>query len=352
MTPLRVPRAWAEVTPEWMTSALSSSFPGVVVSRVELSDEDVGTTSRSVASLAYGAGSGPSTVFLKAQGSWHHRLVLAAIGGVRPEAWLLGSGEDLLVERPVCYAAVVDDRRLDTILVLEDVVARGAVPGIVTSPLSVAEVGDGLDGLARLHARYWDRPLPAALRFLRPWRLKSGWAPIALVGSRLGVRRLRGQGAFDLLPRSLTPRRLVRAFAASSAASMTGPQTVLHGDAHVGNTYSLSGERVGFYDWQLVRTGSWAHDVGYFIGSALTVEDRRSSERDLLARYLDGLGPVAPPFDEAWTRYRGTPGYGLNIFLQTLALGGGYQTDPVSLACIERFGAAFEDLDSWAILGA
>jgi hypothetical protein len=43
MTPLVVPRRWEDVTPEWMTAALSRHHPDAVVGGVELVLHDDGT---------------------------------------------------------------------------------------------------------------------------------------------------------------------------------------------------------------------------------------------------------------------------------------------------------------------
>jgi len=65
--------------------------------------------------------------------------------------------------------------------------------------------------------------------------------------------------------------------------------------------------RPSFVDWQLVQRGPWYLDVGYHIASALTIEDRRRSERDLVAHYLDRLaagGVEVPPWNDAWLGVR------------------------------------------------
>lgn len=90
--------------------------------------------------------------------------------------------------------------------------------------------------------------------------------------------------------------------------------------------------------------------MGYFLGSALTVQDRRDHERELLKGYLAELGRVAPSFDEAWPRYRQIPAYGRLIWLNTIGYGG-YQSDEICLATIERFGRAFDDLDTATAVG-
>jgi hypothetical protein len=326
---LAAPRSWDQISPAWMTKALSPRYPGVVVDRVELDDIDRGTTSRTRAALHYLAGTGPATVWVKAQGSLDHRLLLASLGGVRPEAWLYASGERLPLDIPEAYATAVDSKRLNTILVMEDIVTRGGRPNIATAPLTIAQAGDGLEGLARLHAKYRDRQLPSTLRFLRPWKMNVGWCALAGIGLR-GLHRMRRDGSDRILPPAFRYRSVVD-FARYAKTTRTGPQTVLHGDAHVGNCYSLPNNTIGFYDWQMVRTGSWAHDVGYFMVSALTVDDRRNADKELLLRYLDALGAAgakAPSLEDAWTRFRSTPVYGLHLWLQTLAVSS-YQSDEV-----------------------
>jgi hypothetical protein len=350
---LHVPRSWEGVTPGWMTRALSKSFPGAVVDRVDLGEIDVGTTSRAIATLSYSSGAGPESVFIKAQGSVDHRLVLASLFSLRKESWLFASGEELPLEVPAAYAVGVLSRRLDCVLVMEDVTARGGVPNISTDPLNAAQVRDGLVGLARLHARHWDEPLPAELQFIRPWRVSPAWAGFFGGGITSGVLRLRRSGDAGLLPQGLdSAAKAVRGFAKWARAARHGPQVLLHGDAHVGNTYALRGDRIGWYDWQLTRRGSWAHDVGYFMVSALSVDDRRTHERELLHAYVDKVNaerPWALTLEQAWAAYSATPPYGLGIFLQTLGLGG-YQSDEVSRVCIERFGRAGQDLGSAAAL--
>src|SRR4030095_9936501 len=116
------------------------------------------------------------------------------------------------------------------------------------------------------------------------------------------------------------------------------PWTLLHGDPHPGNTYTLPGKVTGFYDWQLVRSGNWSHDVGYFLISSLAIHDRQAYERDLLHDYLDTLasqGVTVTGFAEAWALYRRTPVFGLGTWLHTLS-GGGFQPVEVCLATIER----------------
>jgi Ser/Thr protein kinase RdoA (MazF antagonist) len=287
-------------------------------------------------------------VFVKIHGRAMHRWALVALGALTTEARLADSGAAMPLDRPVPYAAAIDRSRLRTVVVMDDITLLGGRPNAATAPLSVEEVHGGLAGLASLHAAYWDRPLPASLRFLRPWRLDRQWAPVSGANLWRGFRRLRQIDDGGTLPAGLSVGLLERQFRRGATLASTAPLTVLHGDPHPGNTYMLPGRRTGFYDWQLARTGHWSHDVGYFIVSSLEVEDRRSHERELLAGYVDALrstGIDGPQPEHAWERYRATPAFGLGTWMHTLSAGS-FQPIDVCLATIRRFGAAYDDLET------
>ena len=351
---LPVPRSLADLTPSWVTAALAGRCAGAVVGAIDVGAVAEGTNRSARVQLSYAEGAGPSSIFVKGQGRLLHRLALAALGAVATEARLADAGVRLPLEHPVPYAAGVDPTRLATIVVTDDVTILGGRPNGATVALDLAEARAGLEGLARLHAAYWDRPLPPPLRFLRPWRLDRRWAPLSAASLRRGLGRLE-----DLEPsgpgrRPFDTRSLEREFRRSATLAATGPQTVLHGDPHPGNTYSLPGHRTGFYDWQLVRTGNWSHDIGYFLVSALDVGARRTHDRDLLLGYLDALrhaGVDAPGYQEAWARYRATPAFGLGSWLHTLSVGS-FQAVDVCLTTLRRFAAAYEDLETHRALVA
>ena len=92
---------------------------------------------------------------------------------------------------------------------------------------------------------------------------------------------------------------------------------------------------------QLVQRGGWYLDVGYHIASALTVEDRRHAERDLVRHYLDRLaagGVDAPPWDDAWLGLRRGILHGFYLWGITL------KVDPaITTVLLERPGTAAAD---------
>jgi hypothetical protein len=328
-----------------MTDALAPHFPGAVVSGVSIGDVANGTNRRARVRLRYQSGRGPESVFVKREGRVLNRLALSALGALESEARLFDSGVQLPLEHATPYAAGVDRRRLSTVVVMEDITLRSGHPNVATVALTAAQVQSGLRGLARLHAAYWDRPLPETLRFLRPWQLSPAWAPLSLASLARGLRLLRAGRHARALPPLASAATLERGFRRWATIAVTGPQTVLHGDPHPGNTFALADEVTGFYDWQLIRTGNWSHDVGYFVVASLDMADRRAHERSLLGFYLAELtqaGAPAPDFEAAWRLYRLTPAFGLGTWLHTLS-GGGFQPIEQCLATIERFSAAYAD---------
>ena len=343
----RIPKRWEDVTPEWMTAAIASRHPHAVVKDATLVTKDDGTNRRARFRLTYASGVGPEQVFLKAHAPGH-RIVHLRNGNLFNEARLFKSGVPLDVDHPLVYQSIVDYLRLDFLLVMEDIMQRGADPRDATRVMSVDQAAHGLRGLARLHSRYWGfsaRTHPQ-LRWVKKWQPSNGWK--AGLGRYIPIGLDRG-GA--VLPQEITKYStagILDLWTQYVASLAREPMTLLHGDAHIGNTYVLPNDEVGFLDWQVTRRGEWSQDVGYFLISALSVEDRRKSEADLLDEYRKALevpDDHKPTADQIWARYRATPIYGLAIWLSTLGTDG-WQPREISLTLCRRFSAAFTELDT------
>lgn len=348
---LSIPRGWDQITPEWMTAALVGHFPGVSVDDVAVMLRDDGTNRRARLALAYAAGTGPATVFAKAVDPEHADLV-ELTSGLYHEPRLFRSGVVLPLDHPAVYAAIIDEGRRDFLMIMEDVVARGADPRDSTRPMTVDQVANGVRGLARMHSAFWDRiDRSPELGWVEPFVAFAGmeYAPLHIAHERLGdtaPAEILGLSGTDLF---------VDLWARYIGTLTTSPQTLLHGDPHIGNTYVLPDEEVGFLDWQMVRRGNWSLDVGYFLQGALRIEDRRTAERALLDEYRGALELSAdekPSADEVWLWYRASVAHGLAIWMATLSGGDAWQRPDICLAFAQRYAAAFVDLDTRAALDA
>jgi hypothetical protein len=346
-----IPIRWEDVTADWMTAALSSRLPGAKVRDAALVMNDDGSNRRARFKLSYAEGSGPETVFLKAHDA-DNRVTHLRNGNLWNEARLFASGVEIPADTPLVYKAVVDLLGLDFLLVMEDIRQRGADPRDATRPMTPEQVANGLKGMARWHSRYWgvSPETHPKLAWLQTWAPTEGW--------KSGLRRFvprgleRGQPVLPALVAGMSGDEVVEHWARYVGTLACDPVTLIHGDTHVGNTYVLPNGDVGFLDWQVVRRGVWHQDVGHFLGSALTVEDRRRHERELIETYraaLDVPQDQRPSAEEAWLAYRTTPAYGLAIWLSTLGTDG-WQAMEICMALAERFGAAFVELDTLGAL--
>lgn len=336
MTALTIPAAWDDIDATWMAEALGSE-----VASVELLLVDDGTNRRARFAVVAPGGS-RSTVFLKASDPAHAELN-AKTGGVFNEPRLFLSDAALPLEHPAVHRSLIDEPALDFLLVMEDVVERGGDPRDATRPYSVAEATSGALGLAALHRTYWGARFDAAgsLGWVEPFVAWGGMSR----GIDLGMRNA-GDRIVEPV-RSMTGEEIKRGqWDRYIGTLLDGPTTLLHGDAHIGNTYVLPDGTVGFLDWQVVRRGDAVIDLGYFLQGAVTVDDRRSCEEDVVQAYADALGEST--FDDVWLRYRASAAHGLAIWLATAA--GDWQRPEVSITLAERYAAAYVDLDAAAAI--
>jgi Phosphotransferase enzyme family len=345
---LSVPKNWDEVTPEWMTAAIARHHPGAVVAQVSVALRDDGTNRRARLGLTYSAGTGPATVFVKAADPDHKDLIRMT-SGMFHEPRLFNCGIALPLEHPTVYTALIDEANYDFILVMEDLTARGADPRDATRPLTVEQAATGVRGLARMHSQYWGRRVTdhPALGWVEPFVPWDGmqYAPLPAALERLGE-----DAPTEVM--SLTIEGLIEDIWKPYIRSLTkSPQTLLHGDPHIGNTYLRPDGEVGFLDWQVVRRGNWSLDLGYFLQGALTVEDRRRSERGLLDEYRSALALPAnelPSAEEIWLRYRASVAHGLTIWLCTASAGELWQRPDIAIALAQRYSTAYADLQTAA----
>ncbi|MBK7951680.1 MAG: aminoglycoside phosphotransferase family protein [Deltaproteobacteria bacterium] len=169
---------------------------------------------------------------------------------------------------PEChFAAPAPTERF--LMLLEDLAARGcaisdgswAIPGRRRA---------GVEELAELHVRWEDRA-PRGGPALGD--LHAGQ------GARIRVRTLRyviDHCADRLSDGYLEVARLyIDHHDAIEAAWARGPQTLIHGDAHIGNLF-IDGDRVGFLDWGMAKIGTPMRDLGFFLTMGLESEDRRA----------------------------------------------------------------------------
>jgi Ecdysteroid kinase-like family len=255
---------------------------------------------------------------------------------------------ELIIEAPRCLGALYDPTTAQFVLMLEDLSARGACFPNVTQDVPLAAVEALLDTLAVLHASHWQSP-----RFVTD----LAWVQSHLKGR---VAHLMNELAPPLIQHQIDTqafkRELVQRLRSTGPELLTSvqrlqrhqarlAQTLLHGDAHLGNTYLLPHGKAGLLDWQLCVRGYCMHDVSYLIATSLPIALRRDHERSLLSRYRDrlsALGVDAPSAAEIWDEYRRAMVWGVYIgWLTTPVANYGWEINVVNHL---RLTTAYEDL--------
>jgi hypothetical protein len=339
-----VPRRLDDITPVWATAALGEEIAALAV-------EDVvhGTATKVLLRFDYATDRSdlPPTLCLKAPLEAHAEL-MAPSGIYEVEARFFAELRPRLpVRAPRSWWAAVDRGSRMGAVLLEDLRRPDVQFCRVTEAFTVDQAAEAVEMMAGYHGARWEDPALAS----NGWELSvSRNSPSADYFETMGRDTVAGFLARPERARAVPaelhdPERIIELFWAWVDTTGPGPHTLLHGDAHIGNTY-LDGKRPALCDWQTARRGRPAFDLAYFIGSALTIDDRRAAERDLLTtwrRAVAGHGGDPPEPDELWLDYRQHMAYGLFAWLTNLEE---FQPEEVIAATVARFAQAVIDVDT------
>lgn len=353
------PSSAADVTAGWLTSHLASATPGAAVQRISSLDGTTGTTDRRRLSVEWndsGRAAGlPDRLFVKSTPlSAKNRTMVAALGMAVNEARFYNEAADELggVAPHAWYAHAGVGARF--LIVLEDIIAAGGRPYSLADVCDIGHAHGLIDAFATLHARFWEDPrLAGDLSWVRTWSTRPGYGVLKTFyarGRRGALRRERPE---------VTPAVRAVAEALDTHADAyyrefeSGPLTLLHGDSHLGNTFASADGRSGLLDWQVVWRGPGLREVSYWMTTGLEPEMRRDTERDLIARYLEGLHARGvkdvPAFSAAFDRYRLFAAEAWDATAMTINWPG-LQEQQNADAAFRRACAAVEDLDTAVLM--
>jgi Phosphotransferase enzyme family len=312
--PTREASRSADVTESWLTEKLGRRVPGAAVLSATEAGGTTGTTDRRRMVVEWndaGAQAGlPRNVFIKSTPlTAKNRLMVGALDMAVNEVRFYNQAARTLdgVVPRVWYAHAGIGARF--LILLDDIVADGGRPYALADRCDVAHARGLIDTFAALHSQFWNSPrFERDLTWVRKWSRRPGYRVLKQFYARGRA------GALKLdRPEVTTAVREVAAALDRYPDDYyrefeTGPLTLLHGDSHLGNTYMTADGRSGLLDWQVVWQGPGLREVSYWITTGLEPDLRRSHERELLERYLDGLraGGVSevPDFNTAFQRYR------------------------------------------------
>lgn len=356
VAPGDIPWRYEAITPEWMSHILCNNQPDARVVAVSLDVPDSGTSNRRRIFVDYNeAGTAlglPRSVFCKATVDLRNRLLLSTSALLSETTFYNQIRPQLPIEAPEAYLAVYDPESFASIVMLKDLAGRASFCDHRTA-MTLERVQDQLRLLATLHGHFYRSPqLEGALAHL--FRYDDRFRALDRDHDFKGMCEAGLRAAAEVVPARLMAREAYVWPATVRASERHGalPLTVTHGDVHLKNWYITQDGRMGLSDWQVTSKGHWSRDLVYTITTALTVEQRRAWEQDLILYYLNAFtaaGGEAVPFDEAWLYYRQQLLTTLAWWTMTLTpLGDVPDMQPrdITLEFIRRIAIAIDDLDA------
>ena len=152
---LRIPTSVEEVNARWLEAALGVTDPGLKVESAEVTASLGGACTKLRVALRTNRSNFPERVIVKGCLEPHSRGMTAA------QSWEVRAYRDVVprldgIQTAQIFFAAVDERQ-EGILVMEDLALRGARCLRAVEPIASFELAARfVDGLASLHARFWD----------------------------------------------------------------------------------------------------------------------------------------------------------------------------------------------------
>jgi hypothetical protein len=351
-----IPTSPQQLTPEWLSQALTASgyLDGVRVS--DASHEIIGTgkmgdNARYTLSYEGECALAPATLIAKFPAADEQaRAMAGAQGAYYNEVMFyrhLALGTQM--RTPAIYASEISEDRTEFVLLMED--------------MSPAEPGSQLVGESRQHA---DLCLREAARLAAAY---YGNTEIGDLNYVMAAARDDG-GAFgqalmeqywpefhDRFSHGLSAQCIAfgERYAQAHAhfvSRFKGSKTLVHGDFRSENIL-FHGDIATTVDWQTVGESSALADVAYFMGGSVDTQNRREWEKDLVetyCQYLEQEG-VALSSQDCWDQYREFAMHGLMItVLGACFTAPEERSDRMFLAMIQRHLQHCVDLDSGEFL--
>jgi hypothetical protein len=345
------------ITPALLSQMLSTRFPGAEAESVEIVDAHSGTTGRARLRVRWRSGAdAPEAIFAKlAPTDPLQKQMVVATGMGRREARFYAELAERVPSRVAApYCSEWSDDGSTYLMLIEDLAASGCSfpswePGR-SGEEDLSRTARGMmESLAELHAAFWQSPLfENELAWIEP-PMRSALGPMLVTASL-------EQFAGEMPPvfRELGELYCEHVEPISDLLD-EGPQTLLHGDAHLGNIFldSSDGERVGLLDWACTARGPGLRDVSYFLCNSTPTELRRREERALLGTYLEGLakrGIDAPSQGDAFLQHRRLAVTSWVAATATAAVGDRMQPIAVGRRAMQRATDAALDLDTLSLL--
>lgn len=340
--------------PEEFTAALATATPGARVDGLRVEIDSRGTTDRARIHLDWNAAGReaglPATAFAKGTPSQlASRVIVSGFACHTYETRFFEQIRPSVADLTIAPYVARSGAGGRYVLAFEDLALR---PGGVRfydaddeAPKRHAEAVVEL--LATLHGRFWRSPRFATdLAWLQTYAGRPGGSFMKRFFT-WSERRFMAQDR--VVPEPV--RRLTKTYV-QNQDTLTRvweamPQTLCHGDCHLGNTYGNADGSAGIYDWQVFHRMNGLRDFAYFLMHSIPTDLRRAEEKNLLERYLQvladsGAGADVPSFAEAWDTYRLLTVDGWIAIVFTLAAGGMQPDDRMEVTAVRAINTLMD----------
>jgi hypothetical protein len=335
--PAPVPTSFEDLTPAWLTDALTDAgiLAGETVTAVEMEEIGVGrgyvgltlrlrpTYDRPRAGLPASVVAKLPT-FVEVPPDLAQFIDLLYVTEIR---WYQELRARCPLNVPEFVWAGMDQPRHRYCLLLQDMGSLRMMDQVGSCSREDAFLA--VRELARLHAAHWNDPALSAewlpglplMTMLTQMIYMGGWEQFwAQLGPQLPAE-------FEEIGSAIGP-----AMGALLAMLESGARTLVHGDYRLENFMFDDPGKLVVLDWQIAHSGGGGQDLAYFVAQNLTVEARRELEQDLIRAYYDTLvaGGLDYSFERCLRDYRAgllvgmaIPVNGVRAFQEVSATGGG-----------------------------
>jgi len=353
-----VPERYDLITTQWLTSVLCQKTPGAEVVSFTLGGRDDGSSNRRRIFLTYndaGVRAGlPGSIFCKAAETLQTRMVLSLADVAQNEVNFYNKARQrLAIAAPnACYANV-DPKTFASIIVMEDMIGKAEFCDYQTE-VNWDRAAKMVTTLARLHSTFYEsKELGTSSLPFNSW--PAWWRKLEAASPTFVSSCDTGFGAAERVipPRLFKRRSEIWPYTEESVLRHESlPRTLIHSDVHLRNWFIAENGDMGLSDWQITTIGHWSRDLIYGITTALTVENRRRWDKDLVRLYLEkmaGYGVPEASFDHAWLNCRQQLFSALAFWTITLRPATDMpdmQPEAATYEFIKRLATAIDDLDA------
>ena len=186
---------------------------------------------------------------------------------------------------PICRANFIEGDK--AILILDDL--HPASPGDQLKGASADQAHLAVEALAQLHAPFWNKSRSSSLSWVPGI---DGKGVVEGLGNAMAASLPRFTSRFgDVLPDQGIEwlHDFVPLLGGWQRDLVSKPMTITHADYRLANMLFGSNDDVSVIDWQTAMFSGGATDLSFFLGTNLTVENRRLLEEELIATYVATL---------------------------------------------------------------